>query len=93
MLQPHQQRIIAERDDMWSRWHQNELFLDTVEFQNMPKSLARPHAKTGSGCPAVLCDSARQGAGFRGVELNRRVTTWASIFETPMVRLSKRSRS
>ncbi len=37
MLQPHQQRIIAERDDMWSRWHQNELFLDTVEFQNMPK--------------------------------------------------------
>ena len=25
------------RDDMWSRWLQNELVLDTVEFQNMPK--------------------------------------------------------
>lgn len=37
MLQPHQQRIITERDDMWSRWHQNALFLDTGEFQNMPK--------------------------------------------------------
>lgn len=37
MLQPHQQRIIAERDEMQSRWYQNELYLDTVEFQNMPK--------------------------------------------------------
>ncbi len=37
MLQPHQQRIIAERDEMQSRWYQNESYLDTVEFQNMPK--------------------------------------------------------